>query len=464
MDRRLRRLGLLAAAALALAACGGGGQGSDASLPGDTQAGAQVFTEAGCTGCHALRAAGSSGGTGPDLDTLRPGYEQIMRQVENGGRGMPSFRLQLSREQMRDVAAFVAESTGGGLDGAPVAGDFQPDDTTLESCDGDFTCLEQGYGNLAYNEGPEAALERFEQEIVESGPVESDCHRIAHSIGAASLARFEGEVGQAFAAGSAACWSGYYHGVIERAFVDVEEDELAPAARRMCSDPGLRTGPTFTLYQCVHGLGHGLMIYTRYDLPRSLETCDRLEGSWDQTACTGGVFMENISSSYGVKSKWLRDDDLLYPCKTVAERHKLYCYLMVTSRILPAVGYDFGKTSELCRTSEPGWVETCFQSLGRDASGQTRQDPDGILRHCRTAGDMMVECVWGAVRDMASNYAGGREASELCEKAPAAMRARCFEGIGTILGDLHQAAAEIQAACAEITRRYRAECARGAGI
>jgi mono/diheme cytochrome c family protein len=464
MDRRLRRLGLLAAAALALAACGGGEEVSDESLPGDTQAGAQVFTEAGCAGCHALGAAGSSGGTGPDLDTLRPGYEQIMRQVENGGRGMPSFRLQLSREQMRDVAAFVAESTGGGLDGAPVAGDFQPDDTTLESCDGDFTCLEQGYGNLAYNEGPEAALERFEQEIVESGPVESDCHRIAHSIGAASLARFEGEVGQAFAAGSAACWSGYYHGVIERAFVDVDEDELAPAARRMCSDPGLRTGPTFTLYQCVHGLGHGLMIYTRYDLPRSLETCDRLEGSWDRTACTGGVFMENISSSYGVKSKWLRDDDLLYPCKTVAERHKLYCYLMVTSRILPAVGYDFPKTSELCRTSEPGWVETCFQSLGRDASGQTRQDPDGILRHCRTAGDMMVECVWGAVRDMASNYAGGREASELCEKAPAAMRPRCFEGIGTILGDLHQAAAEIQEACAEITRRYRAECARGAGI
>ena len=69
---------------------------------------------------------------------------------------------------------------------------------------------------------------------------------------------------------------------------------------------------------------------------------------------------------------------------------------------------------------------------------------------------MMVECIWGAVRDMASNYAGGREASELCEQAPAAMRARCFEGIGTILGDLHQTAGEIRAACAEITRRYRA--------
>jgi hypothetical protein len=464
VSRRFRTLILLSAAVVALVGCGGGEDGSDESLPGDAQAGAQIFAEAGCDGCHSLRAAGSQAGPGPNLDTLRPGWNQVVSQVENGGRGMPSFRLQLTKDEIRDVAAYVAESTGGGRDGAPVAGDFQPDDTKLDGCGDDFTCLEQGFGNLAYNEGPEQALARFEREIARSGPVESDCHRIAHSIGAASLARFEGEVGQAFAAGSAACWSGYYHGVIERAFVDVDEDELAAAAQRMCSDSRLRNGPTFTLYQCVHGLGHGLMIYTRYDLPRSLQTCDRLQGDWDQTACTGGVFMENISSSYGIQSKWLRDDDLLYPCKTVAERHKLYCYLMVTSRILPAVGYDFAKTSKLCRTSESAWIETCFQSLGRDASGQTRQDPAGILRHCRTAGDMMVECVYGAVRDMASNYAGGREASELCEKAPEALRTRCFEGIGTILGDLHQAAAEIRAACGEITRRYRAECTRGAGL
>ena len=76
----------------------------------------------------------------------------------------------------------------------------------------------------------------------------------------------------------------------------------------------------------------------------------------------------------------------------------------------------------------------------------------------------MLECVYGAVRDMTSNYAGGREASELCKRAHAAQRPRCFEGIGTILGELYTTPEESRAACGEITRRYVADCRRGAGV
>ena len=460
-----KRLWLTIACSLAFAAggCGGGDEASDTNLPGDAKAGKQVFADAGCGGCHALRAANATGARGPNLDTVGPGYQRVVEQVTEGGPAMPSFEFKLGKEEIRNVAAFVAESTGGGLEGQPVAGKFEPNDQKLEDCKGDFSCFEQAYGNLAFYEGPEVALRRFEAAIAQPGAVEGNCHRIAHSIGAAALSRFKGKVGPAFAAGTAACWSGYYHGVVERALVDVDDSELPDASRSMCDDPDLRGGPTFTLYQCVHGLGHGLMIYTRYDMPRSLKVCDALNGSWDQTSCTGGVFMENLSSSYGIKSKWLRDNDLIYPCNTVAERHKVYCYLMVTSRILPTVGYDFGKAAKTCRKSEKNWVATCFQSLGRDASGHSRQNPDRILEYCGTAGNMMSDCIYGAARDMSSNYAGGKEAAVLCTKAPKGLRSRCFEGIGTILGGLHQTAEARRAACAEITAQYRAVCNRGAG-
>jgi hypothetical protein len=91
--------------------------------------------------------------------------------------------------------------------------------------------------------------------------------------------------------------------------------------------------------------------------------------------------MENISS-YGITSKWVRDDDPLYPCPVVAERHKLYCYLMVTSRILPLMSWDFAKTADWCRKSERQWVAMCFQSFGRDASGTTRGNIPRILEIC----------------------------------------------------------------------------------
>ena len=80
---------------------------------GDPAAGKAVFTSAGCSGCHTLQAAGSTGTVGPNLDSLKPAYDRIVRQVENGGKVMPKFGGQLTPKQIHDVAAFVYTSTHG---------------------------------------------------------------------------------------------------------------------------------------------------------------------------------------------------------------------------------------------------------------------------------------------------------------------------------------------------------------
>jgi hypothetical protein len=325
--------------------------------------------------------------------------------------------------------------------------------------------MEQAFGNLVFEKGPKVGLAEFDAVIASNPEAEKNCHRIAHMMGAAALLRFDGSVGRAFAAGSASCWSGYYHGILERAFADVERNELGPVSRRLCADRLVRK-TTFIAYQCVHGLGHGLMIYTSLDLPRSLRICDRQLTAWDQSACTSGVFMENLSSSYGVVSKWLRADDPIYPCQTVAERHKLYCYLMVTSRILPFVGYDFAKAARWCRKSEALWVATCFQSLGRDASGQTRGRTSELLQQCRKSGNMTRECIYGAVRDLTSQDVGPRRSRLVCDSASADMREYCYEGIGMIVGDIYMREGPRRNVCAQATsaERLRRACLRGAAF
>jgi mono/diheme cytochrome c family protein len=75
-------------------------------------AGRAVFSDAACGSCHTLRAAGSSGVVGPNLDSLRPTYEEVRAKVETGGGGMPSFAGQLTPQEIRDVAAFVAANAG----------------------------------------------------------------------------------------------------------------------------------------------------------------------------------------------------------------------------------------------------------------------------------------------------------------------------------------------------------------
>jgi cytochrome c553 len=78
---------------------------------GNATAGAAVFKSAGCTGCHTLKAAGSTGTVGPNLDQLKPAYATIVHQVTNGGGGMPPFGSSLSKTQIDDVAAYVFTST-----------------------------------------------------------------------------------------------------------------------------------------------------------------------------------------------------------------------------------------------------------------------------------------------------------------------------------------------------------------
>jgi hypothetical protein len=323
----------------------------------------------------------------------------------------------------------------------PIAGGFKPNAVKLEDCKGgDFQCLEQAYGNLTYTEGPKVALARFDADIANPGPIEQNCHRIAHTMGSAALERFKNKIGQAFAAGSSSCWSGYYHGILEHAFQteklkEFTSDELARISKKFCDDPDVRA-TNWIAYQCVHGLGHGLMITTELDLPLALESCNKLANNWDQQSCKGGVFMENISTSYGVESKWIKKDDLLYPCNTIKEGDKLYCYLMVTSYVLRQNGWNWDATAALCAGGEKNWVATCFQSYGRDASGSTRQNAVEILKLCDTAGKHggQLDCILGASKDMTANYNDGEKAARMCDLAPDEHRHSCYWAIGTISG------------------------------
>lgn len=72
--------------------------------------GAQIFTSAGCSGCHTLAAADANGTIGPNLDSLKPPYGAVVAQVSHGGGGMPSFSGSLSQKQIAAVARYVSSA------------------------------------------------------------------------------------------------------------------------------------------------------------------------------------------------------------------------------------------------------------------------------------------------------------------------------------------------------------------
>ena len=82
-------------------------------LKGDPTAGKALFLKSGCTGCHTLADAKATGTVGPNLDQAKPDYRLATARVTLGKGPMPSFKGQLSDQQIADVASYVVKATGG---------------------------------------------------------------------------------------------------------------------------------------------------------------------------------------------------------------------------------------------------------------------------------------------------------------------------------------------------------------
>ena len=73
--------------------------------------GKTLFT-ANCASCHTLAAANATGKVGPNLDELKPETSVVVKQVTNGGGGMPAFGGRLSTAQIDAIAEYVSRVAG----------------------------------------------------------------------------------------------------------------------------------------------------------------------------------------------------------------------------------------------------------------------------------------------------------------------------------------------------------------
>ena len=386
------------------------------------------------------RRRGSKGTVGPNLDALQPSADLVERAGarrwrRHARRSSPSSTRPRSRPS---PTTSPRRRTG---PSRPRTTPSSPTTSPSRDCEKrlDASCYEQAFGNLAYERGPAVALREFQQAIVENPVVESRCHPIAHRIGAGALLRFHGDVGRAFADGSPACGSGYYHGLLAVEARRRGRRRGRPAWRASSARTSASSREPFTHYQCVHGLGHGLMLYAKYDLPRALDLCHELPVESDSGSRAPAASSWRTSRPRSAPS---RSGSRTTTCSIRARSSRpptsstATCSSPRTS--CPRVNSDWAETARWCRKSDAEFVKYCFQSMGRDASGYARQEPAKILGFCAAAGDMRDECLFGAgARHPQQQQRATCAARRLCETAPASARAYCFFGLGSILGVVH---------------------------
>lgn len=326
-----------------------------------------------------------------------------------------------------------------------------------------YHCLENHFLTILKDRGPTETLRSLAEADQLSNRVLSLCHPLVHRIGRESFF-LTGEAVKAYAAGNETCANGYYHGVLEGYLS--KAPQLEEAVVSFCQSSSVTKITSYIHFQCVHGLGHGLMFKTGDDLSQSLKYCNLLATAYDRESCYGGVFMQNIvnnnPATTGHGPPVLKNDNLLFPCdddSLVPEKYKSACYFLVSSRIVQKVYPDWKTVGQWCDRVEETYRWYCYQSMGRDIYGAVGENPYQSYAACQLSNPSYIgQCIKGVVEQYLDQDPYNPKAASFCNLVDASYRAACFRGIGEMFDSIYQDQSSRKSACEKITQTYLEEC------
>jgi hypothetical protein len=326
-----------------------------------------------------------------------------------------------------------------------------PPEMTAEEYAALLTDMEK-LGEYMRTYGPSQTLELLRVGEVETG---IDCHGSAHHLGRMAF----GEYGAAAAAGLAeACQSGMRHGVMEQLFVGRGIANLADDVDALCPD----ASDAFGRHQCFHGVGHGVMAWTAYELEDALGICGRLGDESGRRSCNSGVFMENVvgglSGAVGGKSAWVDAEDPHYPCNVLPERYVSDCYWYQTSQMLNVFGHDLEMVANACLEAPAIGRRACFGSYGRDVGAAHRGNPYLVVQYCRLAESLMHQgdCIDGAARTLFWDATQQDAGVALCaEVEEPIVGEACWQ---SIVNQAHAVSVDRAPFCGQLPDRWRERC------
>jgi hypothetical protein len=335
------------------------------------------------------------------------------------------------------------------------------------------TCYQPRLEKILHAQDTEQALTALEQLAARDPDVLREAHAYAHHLGRVSFPRYQ-DAPTAFSHCRPTFWSGCYHGVLESYLTNLPQTD-STAIATLCRDAFPARQSMLLKYQCLHGLGHGLTMHLQHDIQKSLTFCDALPTTWDRESCYGGVFMENIVAfqnaqlhhhhSHTGQKNFLDPQDPLSPCNAVAEKYQEACYLMQTSAILTFTNHNFARAFAICDTAPAQFVPTCYQSLGRDASGFTLRNINETTALCQLGkSEYRHYCLAGAVKDFMLTAADAQPGFAFCRALSAEHKKECYVAVGEVLAFLHPDQAGRAQACTGAEQEYAAVCTASARL
>ena len=262
------------------------------------------------------------------------------------------------------------------------------------------------------NHGVGAAFAQLRALMRQDAHLSIQCHTLTHTIGDAAYLRYGGYVA-ALSYNDDLCGSGYLHQIITNEILHAK-DPLQTISLLCVGQDGY----------CYHGIGHGLMFYTRNDVKKSLEYCSKLDTPAHALRCSEGVYMQNF------------EDHQMYPTPFV-----------------------YPKPLQLC-AEDPTFKAACYHYTGSYLAKSWRTNPD-LFGACDPAESIWrAKCISGIGAYLMAVHLDNRdEAVAICDTAKTtASTAACIDGLVSFYLVNEHSVAATRAFCLSLKKETRSAC------
>jgi len=296
----------------------------------------------------------------------------------------------------------------------------------------------QSFGELAkyFSDLAKKRGGAYAYEILKAAPVPpgTDMHLLGHIVGDVLY-------GQEGLDGIKVCTHDFRnacsHTIVIGLLLEQGESAFPQIAETCYQSPG--GSGAYTM--CFHGLGHGVLAYTAYDLEKAVELCEKTGtpeyGYEEASQCISGTIMETLSGVHDQEvwarqyKKYLKEDDPLYPCSAqfIPEYARYMCYVYLTPHLFEAAGailanptpYDYKKAFPFCNeipVSDTKNRDACYGGFGkefvvlaqdrdiRNVDAMTDEQMGNVYKWCLLADnkDGVISCIEHATNSL---YWGG---------------------------------------------------------
>ena len=253
--------------------------------------------------------------------------------------------------------------------------------------------------------------------------------------------------------------------------------------QQLCSAAGSAAGSAASpgpAYECIHGLGHGVLGAVGFDIHEALRRCDRLSGTAFIASCHSGAFMEAISSAFGAATVHethgdgrfgnrggpiesggrltIDASDPYSPCDQFRDPYATTCWLFQGFVILHRTGFDAARALQLCDAAPDGRAARCYESVGHQLTGLFQHDDRWIVQRCGAGAPAFApECAAGAALALDALDWSGNRSARFCAAAPLAWKEACYRSAASALTEL-ATPAEREELCSTVELPYATVC------